>query len=260
MKTLDYLKLEASELFWMLPKYNFNDSSIDQYITLLLSDGICVIENFIDQSLCESLVSKASNIIENRKQFVSFESNDSDKRIYGIDRLDESFRLDDEMKLAHTISTKFYRVRNPVWFQMFGNITYAPNNQGSGAGWHRDSRYSHQFKAIIYLSNVTDVSGPFEYFKGSHLKEGLNKTADFLGVSTNAYRFEDEQVNELEASGILSKRTTVKGSKGTVVLADTRGLHRGKPLLEGERWALTRYYFERQIPKHFASKYPALEE
>lgn len=259
MKIIDFLKLEISELTWMLPKYKFKDTSIDKYVPLLLSDGICVIENFIDQSLCEFLVHKANHIIENRSQFVSFESNDTDKRIYGIDRLDETFRLDDEMKLAHTISTKFYRTMNPVWFQMLGNITYAPNNQGSGSGWHRDSRYSHQFKAIIYLSDVTDESGPFEYFEGSHLKESLNKTADFLGVSKKAYRFEDEQVDHLEASGILSKRTTVKGGKGTVVLADTRGLHRGKPLLEGERWAITRYYFERQIPKHFASKYPALE-
>ena len=42
--------------------------------------------------------------IENRNQFVSYESNDADKRIYGIDRLDESFRLDDEMKLVDVIN------------------------------------------------------------------------------------------------------------------------------------------------------------
>jgi hypothetical protein len=260
MKIIDFLKLEASEFFWMLPKYKCKDSSIDKYIPLLLSDGICVIENFIDQSLCEFLVDRAKHIIENRNQFISYESNDTDKRIYGIDRLDESFRLDDEMQLAHTISTKFYRARNPIWFQMLGNITYAPNNQGSGSGWHRDSRYSHQFKAIIYLSDVTDESGPFEYVKGSHLKESLKDAAHFLGVPNSAYRFEDAQVDHLEASGILSNRTTVKGGKGTVVLADTRGLHRGKPLLEDERWAMTRYYFERHIPKHFSSRYPALED
>ncbi len=42
--------------------------------------------------------------------------------------------------------------------------------------------------------------------------------------------------------------TTLTGGAGTLLAANVKGLHRGKPLLSGERWALTRYYYRKNIP------------
>ena len=47
-------------------------------------------------------------------------------------------------------------------------LDYKPNNKGSGDGWHMDSPFSNQFKAMCYLSDVRSVNGPFQILKGSH--------------------------------------------------------------------------------------------
>ena len=63
------------------------------------------------------------------------------------------------------------------------------------------------------------------------------------------------QVEELERlSG--TPRMSVIGRRGSLVLIDSRGLHRGRPLRSGERMAVTRYYFPRRIPDGFATAYP----
>src|SRR5947208_506487 len=46
-------------------------------------------------------------------------------------------------------------------------IDAIPENNGSGDGWHRDG-HSFQFKSILYLSDVNDTNGPFEFLPGSH--------------------------------------------------------------------------------------------
>lgn len=56
-------------------------------------------------------------------------------------------------------------------------------------------------------------------------------------------RFSNLQVKE-----ILKKKpddlTTLPGKKGTLILVNTAMIHRGKPLLENNRYALTNYYYQ----------------
>ena len=52
-------------------------------------------------------------------------------------------------------------------------------------------------------------------------------------------RFSDYELKILNKE----KKITLTGKAGTLILFDGSLIHRGKPVLEGKRYALTNYYF-----------------
>jgi Phytanoyl-CoA dioxygenase (PhyH) len=252
---VDGLKLRAAEMLWSLPKRNPDEGERDKARQRLLTDGCCVLENFLDRAAVERLVTVARAAYETDTEFVSLESNGSDRRIYGVDRLHSVFAMEHAMSYPDALSRAFYR-SHVEWFQVLGNIRFSNNNLGSGSGWHRDSPFSHQFKAILYLSEVDQENGPFQYVRGSHLKESVRSAARCLGIRPRSYRFSSEQIETLREAGVIPTPTTFTGSPGTLLLIDSRGLHRGAPLRAGERLAVTRYYFAGGVPTEFAAHYP----
>ena len=256
---VDVLKREAAEYLWRLPRQAASATPLTDARERLLADGYCVFPGFLDSHTVDALASKAENLYVGHAEHVTLESNGTDKRIYGAEQLAAEFGLEDELHWVDALGQTFYWTENIVWFQMLGKISYHENNLGSGSGWHRDSPFSHQFKAILYLSDVNDKNGPFQYIRGSHTKQTLAQVARHLNLPGSSYRFTSQQIEQLENAGTIPRRTSLIGAKGTLVLADSRGLHRGKPLLAGERLAVTRYYFPRRIPLDFATGYPLLE-
>jgi hypothetical protein len=253
---LDDLKLEAAEFLWNLPRSMPVDERWNNIGQKLLTDGCCVIEDFLDAGTVDQLVDEADRIHAEHAQYVSLESNGSDRRIYGVDRISDDFRLDDHMRAIDALSRAFYWSERVEWFQLLGRISYSPQNLGSGSGWHRDSPFSHQFKALLYLSDVDESNGPFEYLMGSHRKNSVKAVAACLRTRPHQYRFSSEQIERLENAGVVPRRASVIARKGALLLVDSRGLHRGKPLQAGERLAVTRYYFSRKVPAHVTNQYP----
>lgn len=255
---IDGLKLQAAEFLWKLPKRAApgGDDRLRAARQTLLRQGYCVIEDFLAPATVDVLAREARQAYAMDPAVVSLESNGSDRRIYGVDRLRPDFTLGDTMRNMDAFADAFYGRDQVAWFQVLGHIVASENNLGSGSGWHRDSPFSHQFKAILYLCDVDESNGPFEYCVGSHLKPSVRRVAQALRVSQRQYRFQAEQIERLEATGVVSRRTAITGRKGTLLLIDARGLHRGRPLQSGERLALTRYYFPNGVPAEFAARYP----
>jgi hypothetical protein len=224
----------------------------------LARDGCILIPNFLPKEACDHLVEQGRQIIINRPDYVSLESNNSDKRIYGVDKVIADYRLLPATKLLDDCARKFYRTDDIDYFQMLGNITFSDANLGSGGGWHRDSPFSHQFKFILYLNDVDKENGPFEYIMRTHNSKEILKYTNRCDLSLSKYRFSEE-----EAEKILKdpdyELATLTGQAGTLLIADVKGLHRGKPLQSGERWATTRYYFKKKIPHHFRELLPRSE-
>ncbi|RYD59429.1 MAG: hypothetical protein EOP56_00765 [Sphingobacteriales bacterium] len=91
--------------------------------------------------------------------------------------------------------------------------------------WHRDPEDLRLVKVFIYLSDVDETAGPFFYAKGSHTKgRNFKDPAWYKEEGRNANRSSDEDVEK-----IIAKKDwlTATGKEGTVILADTRGLHKG---------------------------------
>lgn len=120
---------------------------------------------------------------------------------------------------------------------MANRTRYVEGNLGSGGGWHRDMSYRNGFKALVYLVDVNDKNGCFQYIpKSSKASHHLLKTP-----TPDKYQYTDEDVYKM-TGGKPNSVFDVTGKAGTLVLFDTNGVHRGKPIEQGERYALTNYY------------------
>jgi len=98
--------------------------------------------------------------------------------------------------------------------------------------WHRDLPDDHQIiKCFVYLADVPPGAGPLQYVRRTHTAEGRRQrfSSEFDGVG---YRVADEDV---ESTFAREQFVTAEGTAGTIVFADTRGLHRGGFALDTER-------------------------
>ena len=114
-------------------------------------------------------------------------------------------------------------------------------NLGSGNGWHRDS-FSRQFKAMIYLSDVSLDNGPFQYVEGTNNYANMSELTSYTKMPRLSKRHTAEEVDSyLQKSKKTDQLQTFDAKAGSLILFDSSGLHRGHPILEGTRYALTIY-------------------
>ena len=111
--------------------------------------------------------------------------------------------------------------------------------KNSGAGWHRDN-HPCQFKALMYLSNVTNKNGNFQFLTCSNTKQIGHPKPRSPSYNT---RFSDETIELLIKNNTNIKLHDIVGNKGTIVLVDTTYIHRGNIIKSGERKAITQYFF-----------------
>lgn len=127
---------------------------------------------------------------------------------------------------------------------------------------HRDAS-GGDIKAIFYLSDVSADNGPFSYCLGSHrvrsrgLRDWVEEAND-MGILSGTSRearelfaalprwlqtkcsFGNDLLPTHPAVGsILKSEWTITAPKGHVVLFDTKGLHRGGMVDQGERKVIT---------------------
>ena len=127
---------------------------------------------------------------------------------------------------------------------MAGKITYLEGSAlGSGGGWHRDTRYQNQFKVIFYLSDVSAKNGVFRYAVSSN--RILNSLRD--QIKNRSTRYNSSYAKKYNVEQLV-------GSTGDAIVVNTRGLHSGSPLLEGERYAITLYFWPDSRPATIPSK------
>jgi hypothetical protein len=88
--------------------------------------------------------------------------------------------------------------------------------------WHRDPEDEHVVKLFVYLSDVDEEAGPFEYVRSSTTGGRYGELWRW-GKDGEFY----PPKGELEAAVAPEDQLLMKGSAGTVVLADTGGFHRG---------------------------------
>jgi hypothetical protein len=122
--------------------------------------------------------------------------------------------------------------------------------------WHRDWREDHLIlKVFVYLSDVTEDSGPFSYARGTHAKAG--RRIDPPGIVTNmALRSTD---SELAQAVSPDRWLTVCGTPGTVVFADTTGIHRGGWARGRDRVLFTALYGSLARPRGGPAPQPGAE-
>jgi len=94
--------------------------------------------------------------------------------------------------------------------------------------FHQDKEFIKFLKVFIYLNDVDTSNGAHVYVEGSHRENKF--------VSKQGYKFSDRiDDNDIETVYGKEKVIAMEGKKGTIILEDTNGFHKGTPIHEGHR-------------------------
>jgi hypothetical protein len=203
-------------------------------------DGICIIQGFWSAEDCAAARAEIDRVITEYPKYVNKNAK-ADKRIYGANNasaLIDKFAKDEKLL---SIASAYSRTDTTTAFTLAARMPASADNHGSGEGWHRDA-FLRQFKAILYLSDVAQENGPFQFIQDSHRESWILKDMKNGGLKYMQYRIEEEKITHILANK-PGRLKTCTGLAGTLMLIDTSAIHRGKPIQAGTRYALTNYYF-----------------
>tara|TARA_B100001778_G_scaffold42253_1_gene30444 strand:- start:8073 stop:8753 length:681 start_codon:yes stop_codon:yes gene_type:complete len=215
-----------------------------QIIKKLKHDGIYVLRNFLDHTTINDLKISFEKFLNN-KNYLWNDSTGSDSRIFGIDLIDEKFKKIFETDLLNSVFDNYISSNTKYSFVMANKVIFKSGNLGSGGGWHRDTFFQKQLKFIVYLSDVNKKNGAFEYIPKSHFKS--SKIFDLLT------RLSQKNIRRY-ANKNYKNAIKYTGSKGDLLIVDTSGVHRGSPIEEGVRYALTNYLSHKQFSASLTSQ------
>ena len=220
----------------------------------LKENSYCTIENFITNSECDIFIDNINKAKKDgNKNLLGFWSDDlmSDIRFFKFQKYDP---IANNKILNNALILNYHKAVTGRKFAekslMANHVTYKDSNQGSGGGWHRDTRFRTYFKAFIYLNDVDDSNGPLEIIEGSHKISEILKCYRSKVIMKDKFRFEQKEIDQI-IKKTVAKKTKLTGKRGTLILANTKAIHRGSPLISGERYAFTIYFADPRFKKDF---------
>jgi hypothetical protein len=113
-----------------------------------------------------------------------------------------------------------------MWSKLeYVDLWYTPPVEGdqrkSSQRWHRDFNDRHLLKAFLYLVDVDEETGPFEYVPGSAPGGDLDDLWPWRPLGDN-YPPADEL-----AQKTAERAVSFTAPKGTIIFCNTSGFHRG---------------------------------
>jgi hypothetical protein len=218
--------------------------------------GIVIVPGFWSAERCAAARAELSRLEQAYPEHIHRRS---DRRLFGVNRASALLREFAEHPELVALSRAFYGVEQGSCLTLGAYLPFVAGNLGSGEGWHRDS-LAPQFKSILYLTDVSLEHGPFELVPGSHQPLRMVRDIVFAQLGSRV-RLSEGEVEAICERHYPEGVVTATGSAGTLVLANSSAIHRGRPIATGERMALTNYYYgESPFPerreKHFAPTLP----
>lgn len=209
--------------------------------------GFAVVPDFISENQCAELQIELETHL--KKNYTWKDQIGSDSRIYGIERVSKKFADLFENELLKVIYKKYIDKFTLHKFIMSNKVLYKENNAGSGGGWHRDVINRRQLKFICYLNDVDEENGCFQYIPHTHKISEKMKTNKLMGLKSGVYRYSNKKIEKLLEKSAY-KCISLKASRGTLIIVDTSGIHRGSPMKSGKRYAVTQYMSDTPFKSH----------
>jgi len=211
--------------------------------------GFIVFENYYTNEQCDKMREEVDRLHNTYKEKIWNDNLKADKRLFGGDRKSDLINAFYEDAFINRIRNLYYKTTDVVGCTLAARIDAVKENLGSGGGWHRDSIYGVQLKSFLYLTDVSERHGPFEYVSHTHSQSAKLAAIKKCGVKADQNRLNPEIIEHLlkeEDYNLI----TFAAKKGTLFIVDTTGIHRGKPIEEAFRYALTNYWYANKIPAH----------
>lgn len=250
----EYLLFTLSRGFQLKSKPS--NEIVQSTLTHLRDYGFYVIPGFFSPELCADLRERIDFTITNKSEFVH-PGSPYDFRLHGIENIDESFKFFSRNLLLNEIASAYLGEPSRAAFSLAARMEVVIDNAGSGGGWHRDSNF-RQIKAMVYLSDTTERNGPLQLISKSHK---LLQSMRDNGVAKQKYgevRWTQKFIDcVLNITGNTRLKTLI-GGVGTLAIFDSSAIHRGAPILDGTRYAITNYYYPERLitPSVYAHFYP----
>jgi hypothetical protein len=217
-------------------------------------NGFALIPDFFDADLCNACIDDMDSMFETHPEFVHKKE---DLRIFGAEELSDNIKIFSNYSLLDNLANGYNGVPTVCGFTLAGKINSAPQEYGSGGPWHRDS-FFRQFKSMIYLSDVGEQNGPFQLISNSHIPKIKVEDKKKFKLDEMQALFNQDLVTKILEDD-PNRLKTITGKAGTALIVDTSIIHRGMPLKNGNRYALTNYYFEKtQINQHLVDHFSPL--
>lgn len=207
--------------------------------------GFFILPGFFSSSECEHARYEIDLIFEKYSNKIWKDELESDYRAWGINQVSDWIQNQFyNHPFLVNVREQYYKLHDEYinGFTMAGRLRFIENNLGSGGGWHRDRVNDRQLKSILYLTDVGRENGPFQYLINTQLNKSIYDTIRNNNIRYNQNRFTEAEIEDIIKTNKYPSQI-LNGSKGTLVIVDTSGIHRGMPIQSGERYALTNYYF-----------------
>jgi hypothetical protein len=134
-------------------------------------DGFHVLRGFYDPSICADLIREIDAIVAMYPDRLELDPEGSDHRIWGSEKVSAEIRGFFEDRVVKSFAESYLRTRVANMTTLGAKLVARAANMGSGGGWHRDSMFEKQLKAIIYLGKVGEENGPFNTWLDRTLAE-----------------------------------------------------------------------------------------
>lgn len=109
------------------------------------------------------------------------------------------------------------------WFSF---VSPKASRSQSAQQWHWDCDRIRWLKVFLYISEVGPESGPHEFVRGTHRRLPRTDMSSRVREEVVLARYGRDEI------------TSFCGPPGTLIFEDTRGLHRGRPVVAGHRLVL----------------------
>lgn len=211
----------------------------------LAENGVVSVPGYLDAQQCDEIRERIQELLDNdelafadddmtggemmssSRTIVNERSGDDDDGMLDIFNIDEQISEIRDIKHDEFISDVIHRADDGQYEPENINVYYNKSVTDT-RGYHFDS-YNSQYKAFVYLTDVNDESyGPYSYIKGSNRRSYLRRRAEGIlnklrGEKPTAAIFYDE--NDIE---------TFTAPKGTLIISDQTGYHRGIAQAKGK--------------------------
>lgn len=265
---LDYLRrLSKKEIESRLERVKLSvDNDIESIRNCLKNNGIVVISDFINSEvldLCAETVSelktcvykflqsdareleddnflfqKGSERLKNYNELSSYPKTviqvreGQDQGMVDVFNVDKAYSNTEPLRAAYEDSMlKNILFSDGTQFECRNLNFYINENITNTRGFHVDS-YTPQIKSFVYLTDCDDLDdGPYSYVIGSHQDSAYRRLNKELSANL-PNRTEAPLLNRDDIVPVLAKR-------GSLVISDQSGFHRGFPQGVGRQRALS---------------------
>jgi len=205
--------------------------TIDEIVHNIKKNGYYVIKNYYSSEQCNNILNDIKNIPRNNINY----GEGKDIRIPFFENISigASEFLNDDFLLKIGTELLGHQADKIKKRCQLGLLKYYQGDECSGGGWHVDN-HKPQFKALLYLTNVSLNNGPFAIISPPLTSK------DYEPISSEKNtRFPDKIAEDYK-----DNIKYLTGNVGDVIVVNTQNIHRGTTIKEGERISLTNYYYD----------------